>query len=212
MQCPLAPNPMFPMEFDQWQSATGVEAGLNPIATDSTNEVCFGSVECEDIDVPSAPAQEREEDSKTTVMLRRIPGHFTRSILIELLEDEGFEGSFDLVYVPMDFGCQCCLGYAIVNFLAASDADRCWRAFAGYSDWEDENENECEVMWSNPYQGAAALIDRYRNSPVMHDSVPEEWKPAYFVEGVKTSFPGPTEKIKAPKLKTTRGKGKKGKY
>merc|ERR550532_3119716 len=110
----------------------------------------------------------------------------------------------------MDFNNKCCLGYAFVNFLSAFDAQRCWGVFDGFSDWGTPNSKVCELMWSDPHQGIDALIERYRNSPVMHDSVPEEWKPAYFVDGVQVSFPPPTERIKAPKSKSGRGKVKHG--
>ena len=33
----------------------------------------------------------------------------------------------------------------------------------------------CEVCWGNPLQGLGAHIVRYRNSPVMHQSVPDEY-------------------------------------
>merc|ERR1712113_189227 len=131
-------------------------------------------------------------------MLRNLPDNFTRSHLVDLLEDEGLEGSYDLVYVPMDFNNKCCLGYAFVNFLTACDALRSWATFDGFSDWGTPNSKVCELMWSDPHQGIDALIERYRNSPVMHGSVPEEWKPAYFVDGVQVGFPPPTEKVKAP--------------
>merc|ERR1712226_682166 len=149
----------------------------------------------------SIPATEPVPSTKTTIMLRKLPADFTRSSLVEVLEDEGFEGSYDLVYVPMDFSCQCCLGYAFVNFLAESDAARCWTVFDGFSEWGTPCDKKCEVMWSQPHQGVEVLIERYRNSPVMHESVPDEWKPAYFIDGVQVEFPQPTKKIKAPQMK-----------
>ena len=33
------------------------------------------------------------------------------------------------------------------------------------------------MNWSHPYQGLDAHIERYRNSPVMHEDVPDEYKP-----------------------------------
>merc|ERR1712039_342472 len=150
---------------------------------------------------------DNSEIGRTTIMLRNLPSRFTRTNLIELLVDEGFEGSYNFVYVPMDFAGKCCLGYGFVNFKAPSDANRGWHSFAGFCNWDSTS--SCEVVWSNPHQGVQSLIDRYRNSPVMHDSVPEEWKPAYFVDGALVAFPAPTETVKAPKQKNTRSKPKK---
>lgn len=146
--------------------------------------------------------------AKTTIMLRNLPSMYTRPLVIEMLEDEDFAGCFDLVYVPMDFSGKCCLGYAFVNFLTPQDAIRCWDAFDGFLIGE-VGQAACEVVWSDPHQGVDALIERYRNSPVMHESVPEDWKPAYFVSGVRVPFPAPTEKVKAPKQKNTRSKTKR---
>merc|ERR1711879_245836 len=123
-----------------------------------------------------------------------------------MLEVEGFEGSYDVVYVPVDFTSHMPLGYAFVNFLSENHADRCWTAFNGFSDWFVPCEHLCEVVWSDPHQGTDALIERYRNSPVMHDSMPEEWKPAFFVGGVQVAFPKPTVTIKSPKQKKPRSK------
>merc|ERR1712203_1037360 len=147
---------------------------------------------------------------RTTIMLRNLPPQFTRAHVIELLEDEGFEGSYDLVYVPMDFSGKCCLGYGFVNFKEASDANRAWEAFDGVCSWDSAEQTACEVVWSDPHQGLEALVERYRNSPVMHESVPEEWKPAYFVDGAQTMFPAPTEKVKAPKAKECTQHSKEG--
>lgn len=140
--------------------------------------------------------------SRTTVMLRNIPSGCMRMDILELLEDEGLSGSFDFLYLPMDFGTQCCLGYAFVNFLSPADAQRCWRIFDGFSDWGRPSEKVCEVSWSDPQQGLQANIERYRNSPVMHPTVPEEWKPLVLQNGAPVQFPPPTKMIKAPKLRT----------
>jgi hypothetical protein len=145
---------------------------------------------------------EADEVPKTAVVLRNLPSSYTRSSLLELLEDEGFEGSYDFVYVPMDFSSNASLGYALINFVAESDASRCWAVFEGFSDWGVPSQNVAEVVWSQPHQGVESHIQRYRNSPVMHESVPDEWKPAYFVDGERATFPAPTKKIKAPQMKS----------
>jgi len=193
-------------QLEQWSMYTDLNVGTSMAASSGAVTGGQSSVADAGLAFPS----EASEALKTTIMLRILPKQYTRSDMIQLLEDEGFEGSYDLVYVPMDFSCECCLGYAFVNFMTESDAARCWAAFEGFSEWGASDSDVCEVVWSSPHQGTEALIERYRNSPVMHDSVPDEWKPAYFVDGAQAPFPAPTNKIKAPKQKHTRGKGKKG--
>jgi len=141
------------------------------------------------------------KSEKTTVLLRNLPTDFTRAELVELLEDEGFDGTFDFVYLPIDFGNEACLGYAFVNFRCPGDARRCWEIFCGLTDWGRPSEKACEVMWAEPCQGLEAHVDRYRSSPVMHSSVPDEWKPAIFHDGVRVPFPPPTKSVSAPKVR-----------
>jgi len=150
---------------------------------------------------PPRSSGTEQTSEKTTVLLRSLPNDFTRAELVELLEDEGFDGTFDFVYLPIDFASEACLGYAFVNFRCPSDARRCWEIFCGLIDWGRPCEKACEVMWAEPCQGLEAHVERYRSSPVMHSSVPDEWKPAIFHDGVRVPFPPPTKSISAPKLR-----------
>lgn len=139
---------------------------------------------------------------RTTVLLRNLPRDFTRARLVELLEDEGFDGTFDFVYVPMDFSSEASLGYAFVNFVSAGDVRRCWEIFDGLLEWGHVCEGKpCQVMWAQPCQGLTAHVERYRSSPVMHATVPDEWKPAIFQDGVRVPFPPPTKVVSAPKVR-----------
>ena len=52
----------------------------------------------------------------------------------------------------------------------------------GFCDWCLPSSKVCEVKLSGPHQGFQAHVDRYRNSPVMHRSVPDEYKPMIFKE------------------------------
>jgi len=150
---------------------------------------------------PPRPGGAEQKSEKITVLLRSVPTDFTRAELVELLEDEGFDGAFDFVYLPIDFGSEACLGFAFVNFRCPGDARRCWEIFSGLTDWGRPSEKACEVMWAEPCQGLEAHVERYRSSPVMHSSVPDEWKPAIFHDGVRVPFPLPTKSLSAPKVR-----------
>jgi hypothetical protein len=78
----------------------------------------------------------------TTVMLRNIPNRLCQVELIAELEDLGFSGTFDFVYIPMDNGrkhrgssrsSMSNVGYAFVNFVCASWAERCTAVFQDHS-------------------------------------------------------------------------------
>lgn len=137
----------------------------------------------------------------TTVMLRNIPNRYTQSLLVQLLDESNFRSLYDFVYLPMDFRNGVNLGYAFVNFLAHSDALRATHMFHGFSRWSYESSKVCEVSWAHPHQGLEEHIERYRNSPVMHQCMPDEYKPMLFKNSVRVPFPPPTKAIKAPKLR-----------
>eukprot|EP00971_Amphidinium_carterae_P024843 490292-Amphidinium_carterae.2 len=48
---------------------------------------------------------------------------------------------------------------------------------SGRKRWSDKSDNLCSVDWNDRQQGLAPLVERYRNSPVMHESVPEDCGP-----------------------------------
>jgi len=151
--------------------------------------------------IASAPVT---EETQTTVMLKGLPESLTRSTMMQLLNAEGFCGSFNFLYVPIDFKKCKNLGYAIVNLASPTEALRFCKHFEGYSSWNVASNIICTVAWCSPQQGVEAQVERYRNSPVMHESVPAEWRPLMLAHGRPIAFPAPTMKIKAPKLKSGR--------
>mmetsp|Transcript_41204 Transcript_41204/g.123149 ORF Transcript_41204/g.123149 Transcript_41204/m.123149 type:complete len:97 (-) Transcript_41204:455-745(-) len=75
---------------------------------------------------------------------------------------------------------------------------RFWRIFDGYKKWMFPSAKVAHVSWSVLHQGLKAHIKRYRNSPLMHESVPDEYKPVLLSGGVRVSFPPPTKELAAP--------------
>jgi len=139
---------------------------------------------------------------RTTVMMRNIPSSYTREMLLELVNRKGFTGSYDLVYLPIDFQNNASnLGYSFINFVDAEVANRFHKQFDGFCQWTIESCSlkVCEVTWSDAMQGIDAHVERYRNSPVMHKSVPDECKPVLFQEGERIPFPEPTKIVRPPR-------------
>ena len=149
-----------------------------------------------------APCAGLTGDSRTTVMLRNLPNNYTRPMVLHLLDTEGFKGKYDFFYLPIDFKTNACLGYAFINLTSAAMVDTFWQTFDGFSRWVLPSRKVCGVTWSSPHQGLEAHVDRYRNSPVMHASVPEEYRPLVFVGGQRVPFPGPTREPKAPRMRS----------
>lgn len=143
-------------------------------------------------------SQHAARDGRTTVMLKNIPNNYTRSMFLEMLDQHGFVGLYDFVYLPCDFHRDANLGYAFVNLIDNGTVTALWKTFDGFYHWALPTAKVCQVSWSGPHQGLEAHIERYRNSPVMHKSVRDEYKPMIFHQGVRQPFPLPTKRVKAP--------------
>ncbi|CAE8693585.1 unnamed protein product, partial [Polarella glacialis] len=137
----------------------------------------------------------------TTVMMRNIPSDYTGLMLLKLLDKNGFNGSYDLVYLPMDYNNCVGFGYAFINFVSSQAASGFRQAFEGFTDWGLASDKVCEVCWSSVLQGLEAHIERYHNSPVMHEAVPDAFKPLLFAGGQRIPFPAPTKNIRPPRLR-----------
>merc|ERR1719478_997786 len=154
------------------------------------------SLDCDAADTDSA-----SQEWRTTVMLRNMPNNYTRDMLLELVDSMGFAGLYNFAYLPVDFQSQAGLGYAFINFATVADAQLCFERFEGFSNWNVPSEKVCTVTWSSPTQGFEAHVERYKNSPVMHPSLPDEWKPVLIQNGVRVPFPPPSKPIKTPKVR-----------
>lgn len=145
-------------------------------------------------EAPVAAGQQR-----TTLIMRNLPPSYaSRSMLLDLLNSEGFRGKYNFVYLPINFNNQAGLGYAFVNLTDPAYVADFWAAFDGYTKWALPSEKVCQVAWSGQFQGLDSNIERYRNSAVMHVSIPEEYKPCMLVDGVVTAFPRPTKALPVP--------------
>jgi hypothetical protein len=140
-----------------------------------------------------------EAGEALSLMLRNIPLDMTRDMFVRMLDTEGFAGRYDFAYLPLDFKTSANLGYAFVNLRTHRDAQQLQKHFNGFCRWCIRSAKKCEVTWATA-QGLTAYIDRYRNNPVMHGSIPETAKPLLFEHGVRVPFPAPTRKLKAPRL------------
>jgi hypothetical protein len=139
---------------------------------------------------------------RTTVMLRNLPNNYKRDEVLKLLDKEGFSGKYDFVYFPIDFDTGAALGYAFVNFVSTADAEAGMQSLEGFSQWHVTSDKVCTVAWSQHSQVLATHVQRYRNSPLMHELVPDGYRPVLFEGGQRVAFPSPTKKIKAPRKGT----------
>lgn len=139
-----------------------------------------------------------EKKQFTTLIIRNLPCPITRNDLIDAMNEKGFEGLYNLVYLPIDFKTQMGMGYAFVNLTSEEIAYRFVDAFNGFAQWRVRSMKVCTVEWAMT-QGLHANVERYRNSTLMGDEFPDSFKPVIFVGNKRVPFPEPTD-IKVPKL------------
>jgi hypothetical protein len=136
---------------------------------------------------------------KSTLLLRNLPSSFDQAELLHFLNRVGMMGIYDFAYLPMDFATGSNLGYAFVNLLSADLALEFKAALEGFNAWPDKACHKVlSVCWSAPYQGLDNLIAHFRNSRVMHGSVPDQYKPVLLKDGCVVPFPRPTKRLRAP--------------
>ena len=144
--------------------------------------------------------------------------------LREFIDSEGFQGTYDFLYLglptafeqlrrceslcmgqprylPMKLQLGIPFGHAFLNFVTPEIA----KDFREHVDGLAFRGKRLKVG-SQLLQGKEALIARYRNSPVMHESVAKQWKPTLFQLGEEMAFPRPTKHVKPPKCRACRNK------
>jgi len=145
----------------------------------------------------------------TTVMWRNIPNNYSRDQLCGLIDANGFQGTYDFLYAPFDFSRNALIGYVFINFVTEAMAKQFFSVFNGFNQWSLRSTKVSEVKLST-LQGLDSHVQFYRNCPVMHESVAEEFRPLLFSNGQRVPFPPPTKKIRPPHLKDCRGQPKPG--
>lgn len=144
-------------------------------------------------------------------MLKHLPRGISAMEVLEVLATRGFGETIDFFYLPLDFADQRNLGYAFVNFTQHEVAVQCMRTFQDFSEWSLASK-PCRVQWSHPHQGLEAHVERYRNSTVMHYSVPDQFKPMVFHQGMRVPYPAPTTLVRPPRARLNRSVNGKGDY
>jgi hypothetical protein len=140
-----------------------------------------------------------EGSPPTTIIIRNLSKDCTRDAMIQVLQSEGYGESYDMVHVPVGFQDLTGLGHALVNFIDPAIAQAALLHFEGFSGLSSDAEL-CQAGLSN-VQGLSAHVKRYRDSPMMHESIPDRFKPAMFKDGVQVPFPEPTKPLKAPRIR-----------
>jgi hypothetical protein len=135
----------------------------------------------------------------TTMLLENLPRSMTQDDLMHILDEGGFNGLYDFIYLPARTATTSS-NQATINFSRHSYGLLLAAHFHGKIFWGvGEGQYSCKAKWSFDIQGLPALLEHYRNDVSMHSSVPFNQQPGYFVEGWRVPMPAPTRRIRLPR-------------
>ncbi|XP_028120083.1 protein MEI2-like 5 isoform X1 [Camellia sinensis] len=107
------------------------------------------------------------EDTRTTLMIKNIPNKYTSKMLLAAI-DENHRGTYDFLYLPIDFKNKCNVGYAFINMLSPSHIVPFYEAFNGKK-WEKFNSEKVASLAYARIQGKEALATHFQNSSLMNE-------------------------------------------
>jgi hypothetical protein len=144
------------------------------------------------------PLDAKQDETRTTVMVRNIPTSLSQTDFVTELMARGYRGLFRFVYMPMNLRSDGSgsFGYAFVDFCSPAVAVQLMTELQ----LPEDEDQDWRVEWSKT-QGITANVEFYRNSPLMHETIPAACKPALYDEhGVQVPFPAPTKHIAKPRI------------
>ena len=102
----------------------------------------------------------RQEDKRTTLMIKNIPNKFTKNDFLSLFNIK-FNGKFDLFLLPTDINEKKNYGYAFINFINYFYIIHFFHLFNGKK-WNNTNSVKiCEIVYSK-IQGISKMIKHYQ--------------------------------------------------
>ncbi|XP_023518344.1 protein MEI2-like 3 isoform X2 [Cucurbita pepo subsp. pepo] len=107
------------------------------------------------------------EDTRTTLMIKNIPNKYTSKMLLAAI-DENHRGTYDFLYLPIDFKNKCNVGYAFINMLSPQHIVSFYEAFDGKR-WEKFNSEKVASLAYARIQGKVALVSHFQNSSLMNE-------------------------------------------
>merc|ERR1719188_2567814 len=95
-------------------------------------------------------------------MIRNVPNCYTQEDMLNELEDLGFAGKFDFVYLPVDKCSKASVGYAFANFVSATSAACFMEGSQGHRFTRRGKTKEMVVSVAH-LQGLAANLEHYES-------------------------------------------------
>jgi hypothetical protein len=128
-----------------------------------------------------------DDEHRTTVVITEVASDCSRDGLLAQLDAAGLVGKYDFVYLPVSFETLATHGYGIVNFVSTDAAQTLMRS------------SPTSVSFSDQRQGLAGHVANFQDSSLMHEGVPDQFKPLLFNNGKRIPFPAPTRPTRMPR-------------
>lgn len=110
----------------------------------------------------------------TSVTMRNLPLCYSRPMLMNLLDKEGFRGTYNLIYMPVNVQKNVRLGYVFINFKSPHDAEACCQHLQGFKAWDVASENVCSTAMSD---GIQAQVSRSMLCSRKSETSPSLYRP-----------------------------------
>jgi hypothetical protein len=176
LQAPVPEQQLLAKKEDVHAEAQDDEANRSPtFSWDDALEEELGSTKTD------------EEEHRTTVVITDIAGNCTRDGLLAQLDEAGLAGQYDFVYLPVSFETLATHGYGIVNFVTTQAAQMLMKS------------SPDSVSFSDQRQGLEGHVANFQDSSLMHEGVPDQFKPVLFKNGQRVPFPAPTRPTRMPR-------------
>ncbi|CAE7820759.1 ML1, partial [Symbiodinium sp. CCMP2456] len=176
------------LELQRISNATTVEESRRSPVGEEATEARIG---CAQAETTAGEALEQ-----TSMVLRNLPKDLNRMSLCSLLDVHGCFETADFIYLPARFKDGLSLGYAFINFhtpAAAMDFQRKFHGMhlhlPGALGSADSPPKALVVHPNLRMRSLQDLLNRYKNSPILHPDVPEGMKPFLLENGKPMPFP-----------------------
>ena len=109
-------------------------------------------------------------------MVRNIPNRYTREMILnELDEKKTISGTYNFLYLPIDFQNSCNLGYAFVNMVSTQAVKQLYENMHGHPWKLSRSSKICQLVWGR-LQGNEALLSHFRGT-VHLNNTPSAFRP-----------------------------------
>jgi len=133
----------------------------------------------------------KNEQLRTTFMMRNIPNKYTRMMLQEALAENNFlPRDYDFLYLPIDFHYECNVGYAFINLVSHGRVTEFVQAFDQKKFKRAENSSKICKVTPAKVQGQVPNANRYKNNAVM--DMQAEYRPIFYKNGYEIAPPTTT--------------------